>query len=329
MTKSTILSKKTRLIAFLLATVVPTTVLAQPIDSWTFDESSGAIAHNSIPGRADGILTGGAGFVPGITCNAVYLPPFESVNFALPTGNLGTSDFTISFWLKTSGDGIGNLESTFAEVLGNRGAEGSADTPYINFRMRRVGSFLIEVTGYEASGYVIASTDESAGTVNDGNWHLVAAVRQGTQVELYIDGALRATGTAGDDTVADVQSLYGFAAGANANTFNFDLPFDGTIDGLKIYDRALSASELLTPSQKLANIISTIASYNLHSGIETALTAKVLGALANTGCGETAVAVGALQALINQANAQSGKKLTEAQANELIVLATEMISSLQ
>jgi hypothetical protein len=36
-----------------------------------------------------------------------------------------------------------------------------------------------------------------------------------------------------------------------------------------------------------------------------------------------------LQAFINQCNAQSDKKLTTAQANELISLATETIASLQ
>ncbi|HSU83975.1 MAG TPA: hypothetical protein VLR69_16265, partial [Thermoanaerobaculia bacterium] len=79
LTNRSILSRRTLLVVFLLATVLPATVLAQPpIDSWTFDELNGSIAHNSISGRADGTLINGAVFVPGVAGNAVDLPPFAS-----------------------------------------------------------------------------------------------------------------------------------------------------------------------------------------------------------------------------------------------------------
>jgi hypothetical protein len=304
-------------------------VLAQqPIDSWTFDEHNGTIAHNSITGRANGTLTNGAVFVPGIAGNAVYLPPLASVNFPLPTGNLSISDFTISFWLKTNGDGIGNATAPMAEVLGNRGEQGDCSTPYIDFRVTRTGSLVFEVTDYSCSGYVGIVTEPNAGTINDGNWHLVTAVRQGTQVNLYVDGALRATGTSGG-IVANVQSPYEFAAGANPIGTWVGFTFNGMIDGVQIYDRALSEFELQTPNQKIAAIIATIISYNLPSGITTSLTAKANAALADISNGAATTAVNVLQAFINQCNAQNEKGLTTTQANELISLATETITSLQ
>src|SRR5215469_15276269 len=87
----------------LIGSLLPATLFAQqPIDQWNFDETSGSVAYNSVAGRANGMLSTGASFVPAITGNGVNLPLYESVDFGTSTGQLGTSDFTISFWLKTA-----------------------------------------------------------------------------------------------------------------------------------------------------------------------------------------------------------------------------------
>lgn len=206
-------------------------------------------------------------------------------------------------------------------MLGNRG---DCSEPYIDFRMTRTGALISEVTDYGCSGYVPAVTDPEAGTVNDGNWHLLANMRQATQIQVYIDGALRATGTAGGTASSPTSRARTSSPSAPTR-----IRFNGTIDGLQIYDRALSAFELQTPSQKLSSILSTILSYNLSSGTETALKVKDLAALAAVDRGLTATAVKELEALIHLCEVQSGKKLTVAQVNELISLATQTITSLQ
>jgi hypothetical protein len=318
---------RTGLFAFAIVTALPALASAQPADQWLFDESSGYVAHNSVAGRTDGTLSAGASFMPGVAGNAVFLPPWEQVSFG-SSGDIGTSDFTVRFWLKTSGDGIGNGWSTFAEVFGNRGGYGSCGS-YFDFRMGRAGWIGIEISENEGCwGYTGAGSNPAGGVVNDGNWHLITAIRQGPTVSLYVDGALRGSGTNGDGHTAYIDSPFNTAAGANENSFIYDLPFNGFIDGLEIYDHALTPFELATPTEKLAIVKSTVAGYGLPSGIATALTAKLDAAIADLASGDTATAQSVLNAFINQCNAQRGKKLTAAQADALIALASATIASL-
>ena len=185
----------------MIGSLLPVTVFAQlPIDNWKFDETAGSIAHNSVAGRADGLLPSGASFVPAITNNGVNLPALESVDFGSTTGNFAESDFTIRFWLKTTNT------ARLAEVLGNRGAQSNCFTPYVDIRLLASGALSFEVTDYNCSGYADAQTDPTAGAVNDGNWHRISAVRSGLTLQMYVDGVLRATATA--STIPNVQSLF-------------------------------------------------------------------------------------------------------------------------
>lgn len=63
---------------------------------------------------------------------------------------------------------------------------------------------------------------------------------------------------------------------------------------------------------------STLTGLNLPEGTETSLEQKLAAALAALAAGERDAACGLLQALINQVNAQSGKKITAADAAVLI-----------
>jgi hypothetical protein len=65
-------------------------------------------------------------------------------------------------------------------------------------------------------------------------------VRSGTTIRLYVDNSLQATSSAGDNVVANVASLSGFAAGFNQDAMTFGLLFNGAIDDLSIYNQALS-----------------------------------------------------------------------------------------
>ena len=140
-----------------------------------------------------------------------------------------------------------------AEVLGNRGAEGSAGTPYVDIRLGSSGALSLEVTDYHSVGYAAAGTDPNAGRVDDGNWHRISAVRSSITLQIWVDGVLRATGVASDSNVANIQSLYAFTAGANQDTSIYNLPFNGIMDDLEIYNRALgnyTFSGFLPPIQK-------------------------------------------------------------------------------
>jgi len=75
---------------------------------------------------------------------------------------------------------------------------------------------------------------------------------------------------------------------------------------------------------QVANVINTVVTFNLQSGIENSLDAKlqnVLAALNAAQGGDVVGACGQLGAFINETTAQSGKKLTVAQSNALIAAA--------
>lgn len=78
----------------------------------------------------------------------------------------------------------------------------------------------------------------------------------------------------------------------------------------------------------IANLDAVIDGFGLPRGLTNALGAKLDAALAALDAGNVTGACNNLQALINQANAQSGKKLTIAQANQIISAANAIRATL-
>jgi HYR domain len=78
---------------------------------------------------------------------------------------------------------------------------------------------------------------------------------------------------------------------------------------------------------QVSELIVAVQGFNLQQGISNSLDAKlqnVLNALAGAANGETAAVCNQLGAFINETTAQSGKKLTVAQANQLIAAAQQI-----
>lgn len=81
--------------------------------------------------------------------------------------------------------------------------------------------------------------------IDDGQWHMLAGTFDGTTVRLYLDGEQVGTGTPAGTAAID----YG-AGGGNFGIDGFwssgceGGSFDGDIDELRVYDRALTATEI-------------------------------------------------------------------------------------
>ena len=73
-----------------------------------------------------------------------------------------------------------------------------------------------------------------------------------------------------------------------------------------------------TPAERISDLDALVRSYNLQHGTETSLTVKLRDALNALNAGNTAVACAKLSDFVNLTRAQSGKKLTAAQATQLI-----------
>jgi hypothetical protein len=76
------------------------------------------------------------------------------------------------------------------------------------------------------------------------------------------------------------------------------------------------------PKGRMTDLIALVRSFGLPRGAETSLVVKLQDAIAALNTGDTATACSALGDFINEVNAQSGKKLTAQQAQQLTDSAT-------
>jgi hypothetical protein len=79
------------------------------------------------------------------------------------------------------------------------------------------------------------------------------------------------------------------------------------------------------PPQLIASLSSYVQSLGLSHGAQTSFLAKLNAALSYLSSGDIASAVDSINAFINEAKAQSGKKLTSAQASQMISQAQSII----
>lgn len=95
------------------------------------------------------------------------------------------------------------------------------------------------------SQVLLFSTSTSGVNILDNKWHHVVCTRDATNVKIYIDGVLNVTASNGGSwTGTNVWSSMNMLIGNNPN--NVYYYFNGSIDIAKIYNRALSASEVST-----------------------------------------------------------------------------------
>jgi hypothetical protein len=95
------------------------------------------------------------------------------------------------------------------------------------------------------------------------------------------------------------------------------------------YVRSVAAAD---PLELLTQLIQNVAGLNLHHGIENSLMVKLNGAwqnLTDPNPENDGAAINQLQAFVNQVEAQSGKKITAADAENLVASAQAIIEALQ
>lgn len=198
------------------------------------------VTGSNYPGCVSSVITSTV-FVNGATLNFdgtndfVSIPNNSSFNF-------GTNDFTIETYAKT------------LSVAGNKVMIG---------KINGGNNYWFGVSNGKANFSLIGGPDAlGTSTIGDGNWHHLAAVRQNGVVSLYVDGVLEATqSNAGTATIAANLTLGNFNGGFN---------FPGSLDEVRIWNRALCKGELL--NNKNAELSSSqtglVAYYNFNQGID-------------------------------------------------------------
>ena len=154
----------------------------------------------------------------------------------LGIGTLGYKKLSVAVWFKYVDDGL-------CTASGGDPYEGLVSKDYCNDFVLSVqcsGSNINKVltkvvnTSGGSSGNLVSTT-----LVNDSNWHHAVVTADGTNVNIYIDGKYENQGALSGDVDDDNVRT---TIGSYSTLVNY---FNGTIDEVKIYNRALSAEEIL------------------------------------------------------------------------------------
>ena len=195
---------------------------------WKFNDSTGTRAVDSW-GARHGTLTGGTSSVSGLQDKAVQLNGSNGY-VALPAGIMSNvNDFTIAGWVKL------NASATWARIFDF----GSGTTNYM---------FLAPLTNTNVIRYAIKVNGGTEQQINStsplpaGAWHHVAVTLSGSVGMLYVDGVAVAT----NNSMSNKPSALG-ATTLNyigRSQFSADPYLNSSVDEFRIYNRALSATEL-------------------------------------------------------------------------------------
>lgn len=81
-------------------------------------------------------------------------------------------------------------------------------------------------------------------TIVSQKWYCVVTTYNGTQSKVYIDGVLKSTYTVGAGSIGTSTEGLGIGANIFANTGRFPYWFNGALDDLRLYNRALSQTDI-------------------------------------------------------------------------------------
>jgi len=185
---------------------------------WKFDEGSGTTAADSSGSGNTGTLTNGPTWTTGKVGSGAL--SFDGTNdyVSAPSNIIGTGAMTLTAWIYAKSYG----SNGYARIIDN----GAASLFLVDWDSK------LAFQGYWSSPTIVSNS----GSIPLNQWLFVALTRTSSNTaSFYINGAL--SGTPGQDA--------GTAnAGSNTIIGGSSIMFDGLIDEVRVYNRALSASEI-------------------------------------------------------------------------------------
>lgn len=157
---------------------------------------------------------------------------------SIPQAPFRNNNYTYSVWAAANslpGDGesdvifsIGDINSSWHQTVNFANSYGSA------------GFVGINVGGYN-DGFPTTTSVQSGIMPQIGRWYHIVSVRSTTTMKMYVDGVL-----IGETSTNSTTPHYGSSTAANIGIrCNYYQAFDGRIDDIVIYNRALSEQEVL------------------------------------------------------------------------------------
>jgi hypothetical protein len=203
---------------------------------WKFDETSGTKAADASGLGNDGTLKNGPVWVKGFKANALKFDgsnDYVAIN-KLKYNQKGMQAVTVATWIRTS-KAVDQIVASFDRdhywqlvINGNVAGDG------------QIGWLVMTDAGLAGV--------RSAVRVDDGNWHHVAAVFDNGKMTVYVDGTANGAGTTGRAFGSGATRFGFFGTGSQADKFDgtktTGSSFNGELDDVRVYDRALPKAEV-------------------------------------------------------------------------------------
>ncbi|MDA8990393.1 hypothetical protein N9H45_02540 [Opitutales bacterium] len=204
---------------------------------WKFDETSGIVAYDSSGNGHDGNLTNGPTWTDGKIGGALS---FDGVDDHIIAHNFlgigGSNPRSISAWIKSTSNDPAAIcaYGTYAE------------SQKWTFRVHSLEGVYGAIRTENNGGNIVGSTP-----LNEGSWFFVTSILEPNQSNIsnvlhYINGNLDSASIFTSKTINTVLSS-NFVIGRRHLQYSADddiMHFNGLIDDVRIYDRALSAEEV-------------------------------------------------------------------------------------
>jgi len=244
---------------------VPITPPSGLVLYYTFDtaDDAGGVAVDKTGNGNNGTIVANPTQVAGKLNQALG---FNGTNQYVSAPALSTTEFynsvTVAAWIKTTNS------SRYEAIVSKYSAAGSG-AGYI-FRTDANGNLEVLFGGSNISYGAAAAVDTTK--INDGQWHhAVAVITPGQDVRFYVDGVLCSMTSMPILANGDNSANFTVASSSFSYFGNF---FTGTIDEVRLYNRALTASEVNTvyvlsggtPPSPLVSITVTPASPTINVG---------------------------------------------------------------
>ncbi len=193
---------------------------------WTLDDGGGTTAADQSGNGYHGTLDGDPLWSDGQLGGAVdFDGAGDHINVGLGPAIVGTGGFTVSAWVRSSA----NSNQVIVQQRSSAGYNGQYQLHLTAAGKVRFWTF----------GGTYGPIAESSATINDGQWHHVVGVREddGT-TKIYIDGAVDGSKAGAPRPLIPIDVYLG------ADMRGHSSFLIGSLDDVRIYNRALSAAEL-------------------------------------------------------------------------------------
>jgi len=202
--------------------------LGGPVAHWPFDEATGSTAYDST-GDNHGTIHGAQWTAGRIKAALDFDAADDYVEVAAPLDTDLETSYAVSAWIN-----VPDILSTYGVIIAYR----HQTNPSVVFQLDRAGPDIRFIVRDEAAN-IAAATYFEALTPND--WHHVTGVRDADNLHVYVNGLEGAPSSNqfGDMVPNDLKIGALECCGLGVHHH-----FNGAIDDVRIYDRALSVDEI-------------------------------------------------------------------------------------